>query len=216
MKRIASTLLIALSLMAFISGCTTTPTSLERTSKPTTTPEPEPTPPPSQWDVRYFVDEFGDETDEAYVQCKKITGTFSNTATSNSRLYVYVSFEEGNYKGGFISFRLLEYGSHKATHFSSERIEFMFKIEENGESVTHYMTLTAGSDMSSDVYTWEEQNEYDIDDFHAFIDALKSEQTFPCRIDIGDSSEYHFTIDGTGFEEAVIEMEELNNQQGGQ
>ena len=213
-KRIVVIILVASALCAFISGCADISTQqIDTTPAPTSTPEP--TTDPSYWYVRRFVDEFGDETDSTYVQSTKITGSFSNTATSNSSLSVYVSFEESDYKGDFISFRLLEYGKHKATHLSSERIELMFKIEDGSASNTYYMTLTGSSDISSDVYTWEELNDYDVDDFHVIIDALKSGKSFPCRIDIGTSSEYHFILDGTGFADAVQEMELTNQNQGG-
>lgn len=219
MKRTIATILIVMALSSLFAGCELSePDSIsympkqEEAPESTSTPEPEPTQSPSIWYTRHFVDEFGDETDKVYVESEKIAGTFSNTATTNSNLSVYVSFEESNYKGDFISFRLLEYGRSKATHLSSESIDLAFKIDNAGSSETHYLTLTSSSDISSDVYTWEELNDYDVDDFHALINAMDEGQTFPCVIYIGKSSEYHFTIDGYGFADAVFEMEALNKE----
>lgn len=153
----------------------------------------------SQWTVEHFVDEFGDETDSRYLRSKKITGYFSNTATSKSTLDVYVYYEKGDY----IRFRLLEYGSHRATHLSSDKIMLAFKVNDE----THYMNLKGSSDLSSDVYTSARMNDYDADDFAVLKSALISGETFPCYITIGNSSEYHFSIDGTGFSSALSELE---------
>jgi len=152
----------------------------------------------SQWTVEHFVDEFGDETENMYVRSKMISGYFSNTATSHSELTVYVYYEKGDY----IKFRLLEYGNHKATHLSSDKITLRFKID--GE--TYSMTLKGGSDLSGDVYTSATMNEYDKKDFSILKDALLSGEVFPCYIKIGNSSEYHFTVDGLGFALALDEI----------
>lgn len=147
----------------------------------------------SQWTVEYFVDDFGDKTDSSYVRSKMINGSFSNTATTNSTLSVYVYYEPGDY----IKFRLFEYGSHKATHLSSETISLAFKVD--GE--THYMMLKSENSLNGDIYASSKTGGFDI-----LKKALISEELFPCVIKIGSTSEYHFSIDGTGFLLALNEM----------
>ena len=70
------------------------------------------------WEIGYYVDDFGDKTNDSYV-IGTFTGTFSNSATSGSRLTVYVYLDP--VYPSITQIRLLEYGSSKATFLSSER-----------------------------------------------------------------------------------------------
>jgi len=59
------------------------------------------------WEVRYYVDDFGDSSNEKYLSnTSPIQGTFSNSATENSRLNVKILIDSPN----SISIQLYEYG----------------------------------------------------------------------------------------------------------
>tara|TARA_B100001248_G_C27383424_1_gene458327 strand:- start:492 stop:1334 length:843 start_codon:yes stop_codon:yes gene_type:complete len=64
---------------------TNTPVQANSTGK-TSTKKAAPVNPMGMWAVRYYVDSFGDKTSSGYITHDKIRGTFSNTATQNSRL----------------------------------------------------------------------------------------------------------------------------------
>ena len=60
------------------------------------------------WEITYYVDEFGQFTNQAYVRNKEyFVGTFSNSATTNSKLYVGLLIDNN-----YVAIKLLEYGSH--------------------------------------------------------------------------------------------------------
>ena len=80
----------------------------------------------TNWEVDYYVDEFGDKTNDAYVR-GEFHGTFSNSATNGSSLTVYVYMDKD--KPNRIAFRLLEYDSHKATAISSDKVTLKIKTE---------------------------------------------------------------------------------------
>jgi len=63
----------------------------------------------SPWEIRYYVDSFGDKTDVGFV-CNKdiIEGTFSNSATRNSDLAVVFLIGKD-----YFEIMLYEYGSHR-------------------------------------------------------------------------------------------------------
>ena len=60
------------------------------------------------WEITYYVDEFGQFTNQAYMKNKEyFVGTFSNSATTNSKLYVDLLIDND-----YVAIVLLEYGSH--------------------------------------------------------------------------------------------------------
>ena len=69
----------------------------------------------AQWDVQYYIDEFGDKTSDSY-ESFVAEGTFSNSATRNSKaLYKFMH----NKKDETISIKIYEYARHLATDTES-------------------------------------------------------------------------------------------------
>tara|TARA_B100001287_G_C22477743_1_gene432816 strand:- start:69 stop:680 length:612 start_codon:yes stop_codon:yes gene_type:complete len=61
------------------------------------------------WNIRYFVDEFGDKTNQGFITNKNyISGSFSNSATSNSSLNVQFIISNQNR----LAVKLFEYASN--------------------------------------------------------------------------------------------------------
>jgi hypothetical protein len=59
----------------------------------------------AQWELRYYVDEFGDKTEETYMYMRA-SGTFSNSATQNSKcIYDFVD------SGESLEVHVKEYGN---------------------------------------------------------------------------------------------------------
>lgn len=67
----------------------------------------------AQWSTKYFVDEFGDKTDEKY-ELMVADGTFSNSATTNSKaVYSFIKSKDN------LLINVLEYGSNLANSVDS-------------------------------------------------------------------------------------------------
>ena len=62
----------------------------------------------SGWELKNYIDNFGDNTSSKYIVNTKTKGIFSNSATSNSKLGVYIFVK--NHKSN--SIRLFEYDGH--------------------------------------------------------------------------------------------------------
>lgn len=94
--------------------------------------DPEPTPIPlsdSIWTIKYYVDEFQQPTDEAYVtNAKFIQGTFSNSATTNSLLKVIIIVDNTD-----VGIRLLEYGNNIVKGYYDNGHAFDISILIDGE-----------------------------------------------------------------------------------
>lgn len=80
------------------------------------------------WSVRYYVDEFGESTKQGYItNSSSIKGTFSNTATQDSRLNVDFLIS-GSYK---ISIQLYEYaGNNPVKAYSSESYRVLIQDKD--------------------------------------------------------------------------------------
>ena len=80
------------------------------------------------WSVRYYVDEFGEKTNQGYItNTLSIKGTFSNTATQDSRLNVDFLITN-SYK---ISFQLYEYaGNNPVKAYSSESYRVLIQDKD--------------------------------------------------------------------------------------
>lgn len=149
------------------------------------------------WEVAYYVDNFGDETDSAYVR-GSFEGKFSNSATSGSELSVIV-FYDAQYK--CFSFRLLEYGSHVANwnYYDVDDFEIMLKI--NG---TEYSGRPS-SVMENDIYIFEHTSNL----YQTILNALQNgdEISFVIEASRYSTSRYRFTLDGVGFADICEEVQ---------
>lgn len=71
------------------------------------------------WVIRSFTDKFGDSTNDKYITNNDyIEGTFSNSATTNSKLNVVLAIEKGSTKGK-ITISLYEYGDQLVKNSNS-------------------------------------------------------------------------------------------------
>ena len=77
----------------------------------------------AQWETQYYVDEFGDKTEDSY-KTLIAEGTFSNSATQNSKLLGGFIWDE---EGQTMAIRLLEYGRSLATTIESTFIRVKIK-----------------------------------------------------------------------------------------
>jgi len=97
----------------YLSSNTSTTSILSTTSNIDNTSDSE-----SDWILKHYVDEFGDDTNEKYVSYVGL-GTFSNTATTDSDLIVYVMVDRED-----VSIKLLEYGNSLVNNSYSHGIRY--------------------------------------------------------------------------------------------
>lgn len=82
------------------------------------------------WSIKYFIDDFGDPTDEGYIAHDYyIKGTFSNSATTNTSLNIFMIVKAQN----DISVQLYEYaGNTPVQAYSSTEYQINIK-DSNGK-----------------------------------------------------------------------------------
>lgn len=135
---------------------------------------------PSPWEVAYYVDEFGDFTKDKYLR-GVFEGYFSNSATMDSDLEVYVNYDDN------FDFHLIEYGTHRAT-FRYDEVSIKIKVDD---------MVTAGEliNMASAGYVFT-SNSGEIN--KVLYKAMVDGETVQVVIAEG-SSKYRFDINGKGF-----------------
>jgi len=80
------------------------------------------------WKYDYFVDEFGDKTTDGYISVSS-NGKFSNSATTNSELYVRMFLSNGSLENPW--FRIWEYNSSLVKNtYGDDNYDCIFKDNE--------------------------------------------------------------------------------------
>ncbi len=93
------------------------------------------------WEKAYYVDSFGDYTTTSYLRLKNgLYGTFSNSATTNSRLKVQFLIDSPNE----MAIKLFEYGTSEVKGYYSDSSYYIYVKDEAG--VTHMFTGKNSSD----------------------------------------------------------------------
>lgn len=141
----------------------------------------------AQWEVKHYADEFGDPDPAAgsYLVAAS-TGTFSNSATTNSELVTVILLQ--NYKGKVVSsIKLLEYGSSVVKAYTPTK--YIIKIKDDNAKV-HIFNLYMADDSDS------------IYDFSGDItELIKANSKLKIRIDengSGYNSSYSFVLNCIG------------------
>lgn len=139
------------------------------------------------WEVQAYEDEFGDKSDATYLRLWG-KGTFSNSATTGSRMsaILFVS------KTGF-AFRFIEYDSHVV---KDDEICHM-RIKDAGGVVHNTWSLFNSRDGQMSTYDNDVRNE--------MIGILEREGEIVVSAEMGrySKSEYRFKMDLTGYKQAV-------------
>ena len=138
------------------------------------------------WTVKHYVDEFNDPTSRKYITTKSlISGTFSNTATTNSKLTAKILVDSVS-----ISFILYEYGSQQVK--SSISTEYRISIK------CGYYKTTIYGDMNTDRITvYGSSDKYDL------LTCLTSGSTVTFYIEDTKyrTTNYLFSVESSNFNE---------------
>lgn len=106
---------------------------------PTTTEAPK----EDDWILKYYVDDYDQPTSDWYItNSELITGKFSNSATTNSKLSVRVVIDSN-----YICFVLYEYGSHQVKNSYSKNRYYDMRMKD-ADGVEHELGggIVAGGD----------------------------------------------------------------------
>lgn len=155
------------------------------------------------WKMGYVLDDFGDQTDEVCV-VGRFSGTFSNSATTDSDLEVEVIYNCSSTRGGdsYFTIHLLEYCKKMPTFYSDDNPTLKVKIgDEIYEESLEYNTL--GSDL------WLVNRESFRSECYSPVFETLSDNTSDIRCVITAwKSTYEFTLEGSGFSSALLEAED--------
>ena len=150
------------------------------------------------WKVNYYVDDFGDPTDSGYISNLNIssvsdmtTGTFSNSATTNAKLYIAFIIEKDTF-----SFKLLEYGSNAVTGSSGYPTYYKIKVKHNGKLIEGYSKIIEGRNSSERISISNKK------DLKKLLELFNSGGTMSFSIvekTDYSASTYRFKVDVDGF-----------------
>ncbi|MBQ9733246.1 MAG: hypothetical protein IJV74_03315 [Clostridia bacterium] len=139
----------------------------------------------SSWEIGEYTDEFDQPTGKKYMVAESY-GTFSNSATTDSKLYAAVQIDKDN-----IAIMMWEYGSYllKGT-FDYEDYKITI-LDENGTK--HYFTGT--------IYKGGTRIYFDSADRNAVLNLLRNNDTLKIYLKSTkySISTYLFTIETKGF-----------------
>ena len=94
------------------------------------------------WEKSYYVDEFQQPTSEWFVSTTILDGTFSNSATTNSKLYVGVTIDASK-----LSFVLFEYGSSQVKNYHSKNASYSVSVRDSNGSTQNFTgDIPSGAD----------------------------------------------------------------------
>ena len=160
------------------------------------------------WKVGYFVDEFGDPTDVAYIRNKNyIKGVFSNSATTNEELIAGFIITKTS-----VSIQLYEYaGNHPVKGITRLDSDYIILVKHNSSKLKLYGKNT--SDRVTLITKITHRDYLSRGDFKShmiskekLLDALKEGGSLSFVITQGGST-YKFKIDdSTGFDVAYRQL----------
>ncbi len=146
------------------------------------------------WRFDYYVDEFNTPMDIGYIQNNEyITGTFSNSATTDSSLYVVLLIDEND-----VAIQLYQYGRYEVKGTSYNKQYNVAIKTENGKTYRTKATLYDGGDRlflkDRDIITYIQNNEK----IEVYLEEIPKYGGVP--------SSYLFTIEQDNFTLAYNEM----------
>ena len=144
------------------------------------------------WETYYYVDNFNQPTDQWYIgNSTNFVGTFSNSATTDSMLFVdmIVDFESD------VAIFLYEYGTNAVKNSSDSYVD-EYNIIMRTESGTDY-------NMTGTMYCGDDRIYIDDDYRNDVITALQGEEFLSFYIEMADRTvqNYLFTVIPSNFSE---------------
>ena len=147
------------------------------------------------WSLKYFVDEFGDKTDSKYIIISDRDGSFSNSATQGSLLYVRMLIDSRYIDRPY--FKLYEYGRENP----------LKGYYSDGHRYTCTVKNSQGVKSSIYLFLADDTNFLDIqtNNKSIFLEWVEKEEQvkFACFNQEREIEKYLFKLNFTGYNEAV-------------
>ena len=146
--------------------------------------------------VSYYVDEFNQPTNDGFVYNESyVQGKFSNSATTDSKLYVQMLVD-----GEYIAFFLYEYGTHQVKNSSSYSVDKYNITMKDAAGTKHSLKGT--------VYCGGDRLIIDKKYNATVLEAMKSGGNISFYIEEKDraTTQYLFTINSSNFAEKYTEL----------
>jgi hypothetical protein len=144
------------------------------------------------WQVKYFVDDFGDKTDEGYLS-GIIEGTFSNVATNNSEAIAAVIYAENDGLG----LELFDYGLSPVSVSFYENVSI--KIKQTDGTIASFRG-NAYNKGKRIIIDRSEEDKQKIKEILLAGGDIKIYITIASEYSAGSS--YRFTLNTDGFKKA--------------
>lgn len=152
-----------------------------------------------RWEIRTFVNEYGEKTEEKYIETKT-DGTFSNSATSNSYLRTEIILTK---KAAGIFLHEYKESSAPVKFIGSSRVKMKNNNNEEIEIFSgRSWNQTGGILIDNNNHT--QGNESDYSKFLRFLKKSNGEIKFVIYDKY--SSVYRFSVDMGGFEEEFSKL----------
>lgn len=149
------------------------------------------------WKISNYTDEFGDPLSESFIG-GIFTGTFCNTATTNSDLIVGIRVDKHNF-----DILLFEYGDFqvKNSYFENINYKIILKVDEEKFNLRGFMEEnTSYISISKNLCVWKNDSPYKGQiDF--LLEMFKNNNKVSFYIQQVDrpTTTYLFSVDTTGF-----------------
>ena len=145
----------------------------------------------AEWKIGTIVDDFGDPTGESFIY-SLVEGTFSNSATSNSKAMIRVLAEVdvSPYPTVHWRFEIHDYNWDNPTESFYDDSSATIKIKEDNGSITTFI-----NNNSKYFHDW---NSLGLADGNTFTQMLKRNNVLKVNISI-ERYKYNFTIDCSDF-----------------
>ena len=144
--------------------------------------------------MNHYVDDFQQPTEEWYITNEtSFTGTFSNSATTNSKLLVQVAVDEFEGEGNRVAFFLYEYGRNQVKNSSTNYVD-EYTITMRGADGTD-------TSLSGTVYCGGDRLFIDDKYVDTVLNAMKGEGTLSFHIveDEHTTTSYLFSMETDNF-----------------
>lgn len=148
------------------------------------------------WSVNYYVDDFQQPTDEWYITANtSFSGTFSNSATTNSKLAVQVAVDAED-----VAFFLYEYGRSQVKNPSSNYVDEYDITMRTADGTDHSLSGTA--------YCGGDRLMIEGKDMDTVLAAMKDGGTISFHIVESDrtTTSYLFSLEASNFSQVYEEM----------
>jgi len=153
------------------------------------------------WYVSQYVDEFGDKTNNIYVEHNSSEGSFSNSVTDNSKLKVSYVFdkkiEQKKSKYTF-SFDFYEYGTQKVKNYYTDRnTKFNCRVKDNNNNIFKMVFLNP----SDWFFIYRGEDEF----YNALLSASEEsvKLKFSCSDENDSLAKYKFVLDFKDFNKVL-------------